>query len=108
MFILTALNMNQETVEKVKSKDKIMKMEYVNRGVCSRKTVIDLADDGTINDIRIVGGCNGNTSGLAVLLKGMKAQDAIERMKGIDCNGRGTSCPDQVARALEEAIKNLG
>ena len=81
--------------------------EYTNRGVCSRKTVIDLAEDGTINDIKIVGGCNGNTNGLAQLLKGMKARDAIERMKGIDCNGRGTSCPDQVAKALTEALKAL-
>ncbi len=81
--------------------------EYTNRGVCSRKTVIDLADDGTINDIKIVGGCNGNTNGLAQLLKGMNARDAIERMKGIDCNGRGTSCPDQVAMALEKALEEL-
>ena len=85
-----------------------MVTEYTNRGVCSRKTVIDLSPDGVINDIRIVGGCNGNTNGLAQLLKGMKAQDAIERLQGIDCNGRGTSCPDQVARALSEAIKTLG
>lgn len=82
--------------------------EYTNRGVCSRKTVIDLAEDGTINDIRIIGGCNGNTNGLAQLLKGMNARDAIERMRGIDCNGRGTSCPDQVAIALAEALKKLG
>ncbi len=82
--------------------------EYTNRGVCSRKTVIDLADDGTINDIQIVGGCSGNTNGLAQLLKGMNARDAIERMRGIDCNGRGTSCPDQIAMALTEALKKLG
>ena len=81
--------------------------EYTNRGVCSRKTVIDLAEDGTIKDIKIVGGCNGNTNGLAQLLKGMNARDAIERMRGIDCNGRGTSCPDQVAHALEKALKGL-
>ena len=82
--------------------------EYTNRGVCSRKTVIDLSDDGIINDIRIVGGCSGNTQGLMSLLKGMHAKDAIEKMRGIDCNGRGTSCPDQVAKALSEAIKNIG
>ena len=78
--------------------------EYINRGVCSRKTVIELAPDNTITDIRIVGGCNGNTQGLARLLIGMNAEDAIERLSGIDCNGRGTSCPDQVACALREAI----
>ena len=81
--------------------------EYTNRGVCSRKTVIDLAPDGTINDISIVGGCNGNTNGLAKLLKGMNARDAILRLKGIDCNGRGTSCPDQVAKALAEALEKI-
>ncbi len=81
--------------------------EYTNRGVCSRKTVIDLAPDGTINDISIVGGCNGNTNGLAKLLKGMNARDAILRLKGIDCNGRGTSCPDQVANALAEALEKM-
>ena len=81
--------------------------EYTNRGVCSRKTVIDIDENGVIQDIKIIGGCSGNTNGLAQLLKGMKASDAIERMRGIDCNGRGTSCPDQVARALEEALKNL-
>ena len=79
--------------------------EYTNRGVCSRKTVVDLSDDGIINDITIIGGCNGNTSGVAKLLKGMNARDAIERLKGIDCNGRGTSCPDQVAKALEAALE---
>ena len=81
--------------------------EYTNRGVCSRKTVIDLAPDGTINDISFVGGCYGNTNGLAKLLKGMNARDAILRLKGIDCNGRGTSCPDQVAKALTEALEKI-
>ena len=81
--------------------------EYTNRGVCSRKTVVDLSTDGMINDIQIIGGCNGNTSGIAKLLKGMNARDAIQRLKGIDCNGRGTSCPDQVAFALEQALKNI-
>ena len=79
--------------------------EYTNRGVCSRKTVVDLSPDGIINDISIVGGCNGNTNGLAKLLVGMNARDAISRIKGIDCNGRGTSCPDQLACAIEEAQK---
>ena len=84
-----------------------MIFEYQNRGVCSRKTVVDLSSDGTINEISIIGGCNGNTSGIAKLLKGMNAKDAIERMKGVDCNGRGTSCPDQIAKALEIALKKI-
>lgn len=84
-----------------------MIIEYTNRGVCSRKTVVDISDDGIINDIKIIGGCSGNTQGLMSLLKGMSAKDAMEKMRGINCNGRGTSCPDQVAKALEEALKNL-
>lgn len=82
--------------------------EYTNRGVCSRKTIVELDDAGIIKNIEIIGGCNGNTRGLMALLKGMHAKDAIERMKGIDCNGRGTSCPDQVANALELALQNIG
>ena len=82
--------------------------EYTNRGVCSRKTVVELDDTGIIKNIEIIGGCNGNTRGLMALLKGMHAKDAIERMRGIDCNGRGTSCPDQVANALSEALKAIG
>ena len=81
--------------------------EYTNRGVCSRKTVVELDDRGIIKDIKIIGGCSGNTKGLMSLLVGMHAKDAIEKMKGIDCNGRGTSCPDQVAKALEGALSKL-
>ena len=82
--------------------------EYTNRGVCSRKTIVELDDAGIIKDIKIIGGCSGNTQGLMSLLVGMHAKDAIERMNGIDCNGRGTSCPDQVANALELALQNIG
>ncbi len=82
--------------------------EYTNRGVCSRKTVVELDDGGIIKDIKIIGGCSGNTQGLMSLLVGMNAKDAIERMRGIDCNGRGTSCPDQVANALEAALDKIG
>ena len=84
-----------------------MVTEYVNKGVCSRKTVVELDEGGIIKDISIIGGCSGNTQGLMSLLKGMNARDAIEKMRGINCGGRGTSCPDQVAKALEEAIKKL-
>lgn len=82
-----------------------MVTEYFNKGVCSQKTVVELDTDHKIIDIRIIGGCNGNLQGLAALLKGMKAEDAIERISGIRCGGRATSCPDQVANALREAIK---
>lgn len=79
--------------------------EYLNKGVCSQKTIVELDDGHIIKNIRIIGGCNGNLQGIAALLKGMKAEDAIERISGISCGGRATSCPDQVANALREAIK---
>ena len=80
-------------------------MEYINKGVCSRKTIVELDENHIITKLQIVGGCSGNTQGLSSLLVGMKAEEAIERLSGIDCGGRGTSCPDQVSKALSEAIK---
>ena len=78
-----------------------MTVEYTPKGVCSRKIEIDI-ENGIINKVRFVGGCNGNTQGIS---KGMKAEDVISRLEGVNCNGRGTSCPDQLAKALKEAIK---
>ena len=81
-----------------------MTVEYTPKGVCSRKIEIDI-ENGIINKVRFVGGCNGNTQGISKLVEGMKAEDVISRLEGVDCNGRGTSCPDQLAKALKEAIK---
>ena len=81
-----------------------MTVEYTPKGVCSRKTEIDI-ENGIINKVRFVGGCNGNTQGISKLVEGMKAEDVISRLEGVNCNGRGTSCPDQLAKALKEAIK---
>lgn len=74
-------------------------------GVCSRQIQVELDDNNTIKNCRFVGGCAGNTTGISSLVKGMDAQEAIERLRGIDCGGRGTSCPDQLAIALEEAME---
>ena len=82
------------------------KFRYTTRGTCSRAIDIDVSDDGIINDVSFYGGCNGNTQGVSILVKGMKATDAIAKLKGIDCGGRGTSCPDQLARALEQVLEN--
>lgn len=69
--------------------------------VCSRQ--IDIETDGeVIRQVRYTGGCSGNTQGVAALVAGMKIDEAIVRLEGIDCNGRGTSCPDQLARALKQ------
>ena len=81
-----------------------MKTVYNTKKVCSRSIEIEMDDDHTITQVRFNGGCSGNTQGISSLVKGMKAEDAIAKLKGIDCNGRGTSCPDQLALALEKAM----
>ncbi len=69
-------------------------------GTCSK--MINVAvEDGIIKNVQFLGGCQGNTQGVAALAQGMKVEDAIAKLSGIDCGGRGTSCPDQLARALE-------
>ena len=75
---------------------------YKTRGVCSRAIEFDLKD-GKITSCRFIGGCTGNTQGVAALVTGMDAQEAIRRLKGIQCRS-GTSCPDQLALALEQAL----
>lgn len=84
-----------------------MEFRYKNKGVCSRETVIDLNEDHTINSISIVGGCDGNLRGIEALLKGEKAENAIARLQGIKCGIKSTSCPDQVAIALTDALKQI-
>lgn len=72
---------------------------YHSQGVCSKTITIDL-EGGKVKEILFEGGCNGNTQGVAKLAAGMKVSEVIKRLKGIDCGGKGTSCPDQLARAL--------
>ena len=81
-----------------------MTYNYRTKGVCSKEMHIELNDDHTIQAVRVEGGCNGNLQGISRLVVGMNAQDAIERMKGIHCGPKPTSCPDQMAHALEEAL----
>ena len=81
-----------------------MKYEYITRGTCSRRIVVDIEGD-IINSVEFMGGCSGNTQGIMSLVKGASVSETIERLKGIDCNGKGTSCPDQLSRALEAAQK---
>ncbi len=81
-------------------------MVYKTFGVCSKEIHLEL-ENGVIKEVSFVGGCNGNTQGVAALVKGMNAKEAISRLKGIKCNGRPTSCPDQLARALEEYLEKL-
>lgn len=78
-------------------------IEYNTKGTCSRKIILDV-EDGVIVDCKFVAGCPGNTMGVATLVKGMKVDDAIARLKGIKCGFKSTSCPDQLATALLEAM----
>lgn len=80
-----------------------MTINYTPRGVCTRNITIEVTD-GIIDSVKFMGGCHGNTQGVAALVKGMKVTEAIEKLEGINCNGRGTSCPDQLAKALKQAL----
>lgn len=76
------------------------------RGVCSRMINFSLDDEGKVHDLQFVGGCNGNTKGIGALVEGMPADWVIDRVKGTQCGGKGTSCPDQLADALEAALES--
>lgn len=80
-------------------------LEYKTQGTCSASIHLDVDDDNTIRDVKFLGGCNGNLQGIARLVVGMKADFVIERLKGTTCGRKGTSCPDQLAMALEQIVK---
>ena len=82
-----------------------MKYTYRLHGVCASQVSFDLEADGTIRNVQFTGGCNGHTHGVAALARGMKVQDYLDRCKGIHCGARPTSCPDQLAQALSQAIE---
>ena len=77
---------------------------YDTKGVCSQKIYFDLDGD-RVGNVEFLGGCNGNLKAIAKLIKGMKAEDVIATLKGNDCGGRGTSCADQLAIALDLALE---
>lgn len=77
---------------------------YRPRGVCSREMRVEV-EDGIIRRVEVIGGCNGNLKGISRLLVGMRAEDAIEKMEGIRCGFKPTSCPDQLSKALRECLK---
>ena len=76
---------------------------YQTKGVCSRSIDITI-DKGIIANVEYHGGCSGNTQGVAALVKGMKVEEAVERLSGIRCGFKSTSCPDQLATALNEYL----
>ena len=78
---------------------------YKTKGVRSREIQFDVEND-IIKEVRFIGGCMGNTQGVAALAKGRNIDEVINTIKGIDCGDRGTSCPDQLATALKQYIAN--
>lgn len=78
---------------------------YEPKGVCSRKITFNVEND-KIKDINFVGGCPGNLLGISHLIDGMDMESVIKKLKGIRCGNKETSCPDQLAKALEEFIKS--
>lgn len=81
-----------------------MAFQYRTKGVCARNITFDIID-GKVANVRFEGGCNGNTKGISSLIEGMPVEEAIRRMEGIRCGIKTTSCPDQLAQALKEALK---
>ena len=84
-------------------------MEYLhkNKGTCSRYTQVELAPDGTILSCHVEGGCSGNIQGMERMVQGQNARDVIARLDGIRCGSKPTSCPDQLAKALQEALARM-
>ena len=74
------------------------------RGVCSQQMQVEVDEQGVIRELQVLGGCSGNLQGIAALVKGMPAAEAVERLKGIRCCYKDTSCPDQLARNLEKIM----
>lgn len=80
-------------------------MIYKTKGVCSNAIEFEI-EDNVVKNVEFRGGCQGNTTGVASLVKGMQVDEVIERLSGIQCGFRGTSCPDQLSKALKEYKKN--
>ena len=80
-----------------------MQYEYKTKGTCSRSILFDI-EGGKVKNVQFIGGCNGNLKGIAALVEGMDVQDVISRVEGLQCGMKSTSCPDQLAQALKEAV----
>ena len=79
-----------------------MEYRYNPKGVCSTEMIFDIDENDVVNDLIVIGGCNGNLKGISSLIKGMKIEDIIEKLSDIKCGFKFTSCPDQIAKALKE------
>ena len=75
-------------------------MTFKTKGTCARSIEFDV-EDGVLKNVQFKNGCEGNLQAISTLVKGMKIEDVIDKLRGIDCDGKGTSCPDQLTKALE-------
>lgn len=82
-----------------------MKYTYRTKRTCSRSITFDI-EDGVVRNVQFEGGCNGNLKGIGAIVDGMKVEDVIDKLSGIRCGFKSTSCPDQLAQALMEATHN--
>ena len=82
-----------------------MQFEYKTKGTCSQRIFFEI-EDNKLKNVQFLGGCNGNLKGLGSLVEGMDVYDVISKLEGIRCGMKATSCPDQLAAALKEALKN--
>ena len=82
-----------------------MEYRYKPNGVCSSELIFDIDENNIVQDLKVIGGCNGNLKGIGQLLKGMKVEEVIKRLSGITCGFKPTSCPDQISKALEEFVR---
>ena len=80
-----------------------MVQSFKTRGVCSREIIIE-TDNDIIKSVKFIGGCEGNLKGICALCQNQKISDIIDRLEGIDCGGKGTSCPDQLSKALKQLV----
>lgn len=80
-----------------------MQISYKTQGTCSREINITV-EDGIVQDVEFIGGCNGNLKGISKLVKGMKVEDVISKLENTKCGFKNTSCPDQLAKALKQAL----
>jgi len=82
-----------------------MTYEYSTSGTCSKKIILELSEDNVIESVKFIGGCHGNLQGISSLVKGMKADEVIARLEGIKCGFKSTSCPDQLSKAVKQAME---
>ena len=82
-----------------------MQYEYKTKGTCSQRIFFDI-EDGRVYNVKFIGGCDGNLKGICSLVNGMKVEDVVEKLQGITCGRKSTSCPDQFANALKEVLES--